>query len=572
MAGNPRGGSAPAGHAGASMGGVPSPPAPLADAFVAAVRAEGRTPPAGLRLLAVRDDGARAAGPAVRLDGPGCLGPAREAMLSAEARTASGAWYTPPDLARRLAALALDGLPAELRDASGAPTSAVLDPSCGGGAVLLAVADHLVAGGVAPADALGCLAGIDLDPVAVAVAEAALWWWGARRGLDVVVDDALVVGDALDAEWPACAAVVGNPPFLGALRDRTAPDDVRRARRRVRAGDASVDRAYTDEAGLFLVAAARAVVPGGRVALLQPQSVVAARDAAGVRDAVARVARVESLVVVDGAFAAAAVDACVPVLVRAGVEVPEPGDGSWADALADQRGVPARPAEPPPGVVRVRDLATVRAGFRDEYYGLTGAVSEGGDGLRLVTVGAIDPLVVRDVEQRFDRRRWSDPRVDPTRLAGRSAAWVSRQGGPTVLVATQTRVLEAVADADGELVASVPALVVVPHDPADLWHLLAALAAPSASVRVARAAAGTGLSRDACRPTPALLGGLPVPGGPAGDAVAAELAALHARGAAGGTVPSRDDLVRIGAAADAALGVADPVGLAWWADRLPQRG
>jgi hypothetical protein len=91
---------------------------------------------------------------------------------------------------RRVAALAqaLDG-------------AAVLDPACGGGALLAAA--HVLADGVGARLALH---GLDVAPLAVRAARARLALLGA---------DARVVGaDALATRWPACALVVANPPFL----------------------------------------------------------------------------------------------------------------------------------------------------------------------------------------------------------------------------------------------------------------------------------------------------------------------------------------------------------------------
>src|SRR5690606_1535979 len=57
-------------------------------------------------------------------------------------------------------------------------------------------------------------------------------------------------------------------------------------RRRLRARYGPAVRAYTDTAWLFLLAGCELVRPDGRVVLVQPRSVVAARDAAAVRAAV----------------------------------------------------------------------------------------------------------------------------------------------------------------------------------------------------------------------------------------------------------------------------------------------
>ncbi|HET6663646.1 MAG TPA: N-6 DNA methylase, partial [Acidimicrobiales bacterium] len=85
---------------------------------------------------------------------------ARQALLARADRRSLGAHHTPPDLARRLVALALDGL---------GPDAVVVDPACGGGAFLVAAAEALTAAGADPASVVGRqVRGVDLDPLAVA--------------------------------------------------------------------------------------------------------------------------------------------------------------------------------------------------------------------------------------------------------------------------------------------------------------------------------------------------------------------------------------------------------------------
>jgi len=154
-------------------------------------------------------------------------------------------------------------------------------------------------------------------------------------------------------------------------------------------------------------------------------------------------------------------------------------------------------------------------------------------------------------------------RAHVTRLDGRAARWAAIQAGPKVLVATQTRVLEVVADPEGELVGSVPVVVVRPRDPARVWHLAAAITAPSASAWLLRRAAGTGRSPDACRPTAALLAALPLPV----DAGAWDRAAALAERAQAGQVP----VAEVAPAAELAYGSRRADVVAWWEQRRPQR-
>ena len=186
-------------------------------------------------------------------------------MRSPSHRRELGAFYTPADVADRLVEQALP-----------AGTPRVCDPACGDGAFLLAAARHLEARGIDRVTvATELLWGIDVDADAVSRAWRVISEWAG-----VAPDGHVIVADGLTHEgWHGTFdAVVGNPPFLNQLEKATA----RRASHRW----ADVAGPYADTAFLFLLAALDLVRPGGRIALIQPQSLVAARDARGIRHAV----------------------------------------------------------------------------------------------------------------------------------------------------------------------------------------------------------------------------------------------------------------------------------------------
>ncbi|MDZ7674015.1 MAG: N-6 DNA methylase [Acidimicrobiales bacterium] len=474
------------------------------------------------------------------------LGAVHEQLVVGEARVSRGAWYTPDWLAADLVARAFP------------EPGAVADPACGGGAFLLAAARRLRAFGVAPERIVAeLLVGVDIDPLAVAVCEAELWLWSADEGRETL-PGRVTVGDALAGDkLPRVDAVVGNPPFLGQLKTGTAVDAERRRRLAARWGDAV--QAYTDSAGLFLLAAVDAVRPGGRVVMVQPQSVLAARDTARVRARVADLAELEDCWVDDGTAFEASVHVCAPVLRRRDDHVPNPGaELSWVEPILRANGVPATTAT---GTATVADRGTVLAGFRDEYYGLVDHVHEGGDGPRLVTSGSIDPFRVRTGSVRFAKQRWTCPTVDTASLTGRACRWTADQHGPKLLVASQTKVVEAAVDPDGRYLAGVPVIVVRPHDHAELWHLAAALHAPCVSTWMLRRTIGTGLSAGACRPTAALIAQVPLPDH---RDVWDEAAGLAERMAAGESVAEA-----FAVSSDAAYGVDDAELRSWWLDRVP---
>jgi hypothetical protein len=105
-----------------------------------------------------------------------------------------------------------------------------------------------------------------------------------------------------------------------------------------------------------------------------------------------------------------------------------------------------------------------------------------------------------------------------------------------VLVATQTRVVEAVADPGGELVAVTPVLSVVPAaagpDPA---AIVAAICAPSVAALAHHRLAGTGMGRGTVRLRAADVAAFPLPtdGAAWANATAALRGALSSGGAAG---------------------------------------
>ncbi|MGH9117254.1 MAG: HsdM family class I SAM-dependent methyltransferase [Acidimicrobiales bacterium] len=562
------------------VGGIAEAGAAPADVVSAvAVELDRAFPERGLRL---RRTDRVAVPPAPAGSGPELLGLAYESCLDRGHRRRAGAHFTPPALARRLSEIALDGM------IDGSPT--VCDPACGGGVFLLAAGRVLAEeGGSRRAIVESRLFGVDLDPLAVAVTEAALYLWSGTTPAGH-----LVVGDALADPWPVAgvSVVVGNPPFQNQLGRSTTrpPADVHRLR--LRFGEAVGQ--YTDTAWLFLAAAVESVRPGGRVVLVQPQSLLAARDASVVR----RRSTLEGLWLTDRPVFDAAVRVCAPVIRVAddpphrtvrrwrGNEVEElapvdhPADGDrWAPLAAGILGVP--PVDLGEGP-RLGDVVTATAGFRDQFYGLADFVIDGdGDDRdddaarpRLVTSGIIEPGRVAWGERpvRFAGRRWRAPRVDLRALrAGGDPAvarWVDERLVPKVVVATQSRVVEAAVDRDGIWVPSTPVISVV--GPADrLDHVAAVLLAPPVTAWAMRRFAGAALAADAVKLAARQVLEVPLPAdGPDWDAAARLVAELPA---AVEPASRRALLLEAGERMCAAfrLGPAGADVVDWWAARLP---
>ena len=79
-----------------------------------------------------------------------------------------------------------------------------------------------------------------------------------------------------------------------------------------------------------------------------------------------------------------------------------------------------------------------------------------------------------------------------------------------LLVATQTTVVEVVADPAGDMVPLTP-LVVVEPEPEELWHLAAALSAPAVSAMAARLSVGAARSAGRIKLSARQVADLPVP-------------------------------------------------------------
>jgi hypothetical protein len=519
---------------------------------------------------------------------PGLLGEVHQVLVDRSIRRRRGVFYTPPAVAARLVAAAVERWhPAD--------SPRVCDPAAGGGAFLLAAGAWLEALGFTRSTIVGeLLWGVDVDPLAAMVAETVLSLWAAESGVDVCPNiataDTLHVG--LDA-WGDRSApfdlVVGNPPFQNQLERGTVRPRSEASALLARFGP--VASGYSDTASLFLVAACRMLTEGGRAALIVPESFLSARDAEPARRAVTADASLTGLWVPRAALFDAAVRVCVPVLERAaepgqlsrwiGARMTpvapwkgsQPAPRSWSPLVGDLFGAPAI-------VVRsssvLAELADATAGFRRQFYGLEPFVEESATRVddarpRLVTSGRIEPgALAWDRPVRFAGTDFRDPRVDLARMEFDEptlARWGSARLVPKVVVATQTRVLEAAVDEHGAWWPSVPVISV--HAPADsLWHVAAAINSPFAAAWALRRAAGSALSGDAIKLSARQLLELPLPpGGAAWDEGAAALVRL-----AGASSPSlrRAALAEFGATMGAAYD-AGPEVLEWWCSRLPKQ-
>jgi SAM-dependent methyltransferase len=428
-----------------------------------------------------------------------------------------GAWYTPPDLVSLVVDHVVTAEFVRIRSGTGRAVR-VLDPACGDGRFLAAVERRVRAVGAE------CeLVGVDLDPDAVST---------ARRNVPAAH---IVHADALTHDFASerFDLVIGNPPYLSQMASAT-----------TRGGASSRSGGpYADAAVEFLALAGEVVEPdGGRVALVLPQSILAARDGHRVRASFdARARMVWSWWTGERVFEAQ-VHTCALAFEFGVVASPAPGrvPGNWSSVVTTRRAVPSLPALAVSG--RLGDRATLNANFRDEYYGMVPAVGDHAAGPPLITSGLIDPGHSRWGERpvTFAKQRLAAPRIDLAALDPKMRRWAAKRLVPKVLVANQTAIIEAVCDERGDFLPAVPVIAVYPlsgetlfetgslaavgadadGDEIDLvWRIAAVLTSPVASAWAWHRQAGTGLSAGTIRLGPVLLGELPWPAGELDTAV-----------------------------------------------------
>ncbi len=451
-------------------------------------------------------------------DEQGAAGP-----IGRSERRRLGAFYTPRALVDRVVGLALQAMPAHRGDPC--EMIRVCDPACGSGNFLSGVAAAL------PAASTRSLVGVDVDPLAAWSAEASLVL--DRR--EAIGHHSIRCGDALVGELSGCNhdaplareigtkpidwrapfdLVIGNPPFLGQLTGATSRSRAMAAYLR----DAShgVITGYADAAAAFLWRSVMLAAPNGIVSMIVPRSILASRDASPLRSFVEASADVVRIEPIDGTPFDAGVQPCIVVLRRHPERSVRPSMQHKASAW-----VLSETQTPSGSGPTLDSICGATADFRDAYYGLRPFIVEDADGTldekrfpRLITCGLIEPgFSLWGMKRvRIFKQTWQRPRIDLTRLLSDThmAQWVSKRLVPKVLVATQTRGIECVADERGEWLPLTPVISVVPHAGVPLGRVLKALSGRIASDAAIRMAAGTGMSAQVIRLTARQIGQLPL--------------------------------------------------------------
>ncbi len=491
---------------------------------------------------------------------------------------ASGTWFTPPGAVGVLLDACMPRAPRQ--------GWTLCDPACGTGHVLAGAAARLAAAGWPAARIARALHGMDIDPLAVAIARVRMAV--AFGGGLAAWSRAIRCGDALAPgawEGRGFGAVAGNPPFLGQLARDSARTAEERASRAARFGGAV--RRYADEASAFMLLACE-LAPRGAVALVQPLAALATADGQPVRERCESTHALRAVTVLAPRTFGADVRTCVvelqagrraaSVRVRAddgagtSVAARRTHGGRWGAALAAARGVPDPGLVP--GTEPIGTIAEATSDFRQHYYGLRGRVHEAAGprpaaGERmLVTAGAIG--VARcgwgDAPATIHGRAFVRPAVRPRELATDRVLgpWARDRGGRKVLVAPQKPVIAAWVDDGGRALPSVPVVTVRPRAATGAWLVGAALLAPPVAAEAWWRHGGSGLSAGALRVSARQLLALPVPTDRAAWRVGAKLLERWQRGGRGSRDAIAAEFAAVMCRAHGMRGTRAARMAAWW--------
>ena len=378
-----------------------------------------------------------------------------ERSLDPQERAAHGVFFTPPEVADRMAEAALSEWRA--RRPPGVDTVRVLDPSCGAGALLAAV--RRIAPEVVPGVRLE-LVGTDRDARALAIAARA------------VPGATLARGDALAHEGPTADVVLTNPPYGPA-----APPDINR---------------YVT----FWRAAARRVRPGGVLVVLAPTSWRTGSRYTDARRAILEETGLQRVVeLASRPFADAYVDTCIAVCL--------PGARAW-DAVEPRTATRlARALEEQNALHALNRLFDVARGILAKR--TVGSATDAGKGGVRLLVGRVAPFGWPDGRDAFAWVRPDDvvEGKGSLELLGERRLLVRRIIGRTWRLTAVVPQLPAAVKKDF--------YVLVPRDPSLNVEAYAALLHAAPTSRVIAAAESAAVKGDFAQLTVVALRALRVP-------------------------------------------------------------
>jgi len=199
-------------------------------------------------------------------------------LLAPAQRKQHGTWFTSealanPTVARALAPLLHEGPASDLR---------IVDPAVGGGSFLIAALRELRAAGLATADAIACLHGVDLDSTAAALATLALWSTSElpADALLTIAENVRQGNGLLDLSAGTFDAVITNPPWETM---QASPEELARAAHlRGHFAHQGKGKIYTYR--LFVERSHQLLRHGGRFGLIVPASLWFDREALPLRN------------------------------------------------------------------------------------------------------------------------------------------------------------------------------------------------------------------------------------------------------------------------------------------------
>lgn len=466
--------------------------------------------------------------------------------LSSKNRSNRGVFYTPPAVVEGLLDLTLSPI-LDRACKSKTPLESLLalrvaDPACGTGNFLFAAARRIASAAAVvsgraveqmmPPVLSQCIRGTDIDRSAIALARQIAQAQGAAGKCGFEVGDSLKRFGAARGISEKFDLVIGNPPFLNQLRTPTTRSKADAAA--IGKKFAGVSLTYADTAFVFLLGGLSLCKPGGTLSMVQPISLLAARDAGAVRAGLMARAGLKSMWFANEALFSAGVRVCAPVLVvgescgetsifrsvgfeSLGKVTIAENAATWGSVLAPAA---ARIAEKLVGARTLGEIVYCTADFRDEYYALKGCISEAkgrGGKCRIITSGTIDLAhnMWGRVPVRIHKRQYLKPVANLAKIKGESTAKrrLEKRCPAKVMLATQTRVIEVVIDEAGECLPVTPVITLTPREDVgtELSMIAAAAASPVACLWAVAHFGGAGLSIDAIKLSAAQVRLIPLP-------------------------------------------------------------
>lgn len=305
--------------------------------------------------------------------------------------------------------------------------------------------------------------------------------------------------------------IVGNPPFINQLAKGKA---LPRHQVQLISYNLKLTVGYADVASLIMLWTSRLLSRKGVIAMVQPLSIVATDSSGPVREQMLKsLSFTHAWATNAHIFDDAKVYACALTLssqsrtnriirkfgndfnpaspyVLNSNSLSEP-NAKWSSVIAGLFGIPEIENIQTAEGLKLSDLATATAGFRDQYYGPKECVRELSevhnlDHIKLYTSGTIHPLRSQFGFKpvRYNKSKFEAP-VFPIAILKQEAPsilkWFKGLGGAKILVAQQSNTIRAVVDTEGVFYPMVPIVVVLPKTIEDIWKIAALLVSPVAA-------------------------------------------------------------------------------------------